>query len=108
MRVMKGEEDKKMIRAFDGKTPKIADSAFVSEAAYVVGDVEIGENSGVWPGAVIRGDFGSIKIGSNTQVEDNSVIHTGTKMEIGDHVTIGHNVVVHCLKIGNHVLVGNN
>lgn len=97
-----------MIRAFDGKTPKIADSAFVSEAAYVVGDVEIGENSGVWPGAVIRGDFGSIKIGENTQIEDNTVIHTGTKMEIGDHVTIGHSVVVHCLKIGNHVLVGNN
>ena len=97
-----------MIRAFDGKTPKIANSAFVSEAAYVIGDVEIGENSGVWPGAVIRGDFGSIKIGRNTQIEDNTVIHTGTKMEIGDNVTIGHSVVVHCLKIGNHVLVGNN
>ncbi len=97
-----------MIRSFNGKTPKIADSAFVSEWAYVVGDVEIGEGSGVWPGAVIRADFGAIKIGRNTQIEDNSVVHCGTDMEIGDNVTIGHNVVVHCRYIGNNVLVGNN
>ena len=97
-----------MIRAFNGKTPKIAGTAFVSEWAYVVGDVEIGENSGVWPGAVIRGDFGPIKIGRNTQIEDNSVVHSGTAMEIGDNVTIGHSAVVHGLKIGNTVLIGNN
>ena len=76
-----------MIKAFNGKTPKISDSAFVSEWAYVVGDVEIGENTGVWPGAVIRADFGKIKIGSNCQIEDNSVLHSGTDMVIGDHVT---------------------
>ena len=58
-----------MIRSFNGKTPKVAESAWVSEAAYVIGDVEIGENSGVWPGAVIRADFASIKIGRNTQIE---------------------------------------
>ena len=51
-----------MIRSFNGKTPKIAESAFISEAAYVIGDVEIGENSSVWPGAVIRGDLGKITI----------------------------------------------
>ena len=49
-----------MIKNFNGKTPKIAESAFISETAYIVGDVEIGENSNVWPGAVIRGDFGRI------------------------------------------------
>lgn len=97
-----------MIRSFNGKTPEIADSAFVSEWAYVVGDVEIGENCGVWPGAVIRGDFGSIRIGRNCQIEDNSVVHSGTSMDIGDNVLIGHSVVVHGLKIGNNVLVGNN
>jgi len=97
-----------MIRAFNGKTPKIADSAFVSEWAYVVGDVEIGENSGVWPGAVIRGDFGSIRIGRDCQIEDNSVVHAGTTVEIGDNVVIGHSAVVHGHKIGNNVLVGNN
>lgn len=97
-----------MIRSFNGKTPRIADSAFVSEAAYVIGDVEIGENSGIWPGAVIRADFGSIKIGRNTQIEDNSVLHSGIPMEIGDSVTIGHGVVMHGLSIGNNTLIGNN
>ena len=97
-----------MIRSFNGKTPKIAESAFVSEVAYVVGDVEIGANSGVWPGAVVRSDFASIKIGCNTMVEDNSVVHGGVPMEIGDNVTIGHSVVVHGIKIGNNTLVGNN
>lgn len=97
-----------MLKAFDGKMPKIADSAFVSEWAYVVGDVEVGENSGIWPGAVIRGDFGSIRIGKNCQIEDNSVVHAGGTMEIGDNVLIGHSVVVHGQKIGNDVLIGNN
>ena len=97
-----------MIRSFNGKTPRISPSAFVSEAAYVVGDVEIGEGSGVWPGAVIRGDFGKIRIGSNCQIEDNSVVHSGTNMDIGDNVMIGHSAVMHGNKIGNNVLVGNN
>ena len=97
-----------MIRSFNGKTPRIAETAFVSEAAYVIGDVEIGENSGIWPGAVVRGDFASIKIGRNTQIEDNSVVHSGVPMEIGDNVLIGHGVVVHGKKIGNNTLVGNN
>ena len=97
-----------MIRSINNKTPKIDESAFVSEAAYIIGDVEIGKNSGVWPGAVIRGDFSSIKIGCNTMVEDNCVLHTGVPMEIGDHVIIGHGVVVHGEKIGNSNLIGNN
>ena len=97
-----------MIRSFRSKTTKIAQSAFVSEASYIIGDVEIGENSGIWPGAVVRGDFASIKIGCNTMIEDNSVIHTGVPLEIGDNVTIGHSVVVHGKKVGNNTLVGNN
>ena len=97
-----------MIRSFDGKTPRIAESAFVSEAAYVIGDVEIGENSGVFPGAVIRGDFASIKIGHNTMVEDGSIIHSGSPVEIGDNCIIGHSVVMHGSKVGNNCLLGNN
>ncbi len=97
-----------MIRSLNGKTPKIAESAFVSEAAYVIGDVEIGENSGIWPGAVIRSDFASIKIGCNSHIEDNSVVHTATPMEIGDNVIIGHSAVIHGKRIGNNTLVGNN
>ena len=103
-----------MIRSFKGKTPKIAESAFVSEAAYVIGDVEIGEESNVWPGAVIRGDFGKITIGRNTSIEDNCVIHSGTPSApvgdvfIGDRVIIGHGAVLNCRRIGDSVLVGMN
>ena len=96
-----------MIRSFNGKTPKIAESAFISEAACIIGDVEIGDNSGVWPGAVIRGDFGSIKIGCNSNIEDNSVLH-GAGIEIGDNVIIGHSVVMEGKKIGNNTVIGNN
>jgi len=95
-----------MIKSFNGKSPQIHPSAFISEAAYVVGNVEIGENSSIWPGAVIRGDFGRVVIGKNTAVEDNSVIHTADYVEIGDNVIIGHNVTVHCKKLGNNCLVG--
>ena len=101
-----------MIRSFNGKTPRIAESAFVSEVAYVIGDVEIGENSGVWPGAVIRGDLGKIKIGKNTVIEDNCVIHSGspslppiTNVTIGDNVIIGHGAVSNGRRIGNNVLI---
>lgn len=97
-----------MIRSFRGITPKIAASAFVSEAAYVIGDVEIGDESGVWPGAVLRGDFGPIRIGRNTHVQDNCVLHTGQRgLVVGDNVHIGHGSIIHCRRIGNNVLVGN-
>ena len=75
-----------MIRSFRGKTPRIAETAFVSEAAYIVGDVEIGDRSSIWPGAVLRSDVAAIKIGENSQIEDNCVVHTGTPMTIGDNV----------------------
>lgn len=97
-----------MIRDFKDKSPQIAASAFVSEAAYMVGDVEIGENSSVWPGAVIRADFGKITIGHNTSVEDNTVIHGATDVTIGNNIVIGHGAVVHCRRVGNNVLIGNN
>lgn len=93
-----------MIRSFNGKTSKVAESAFVSEAAYVIGDVEIGENSSVWPGAVIRCDHSNVRIGKNTHIEDNSVIHGG--VNIGDNVIVGHGTIIHCRRIGNNVLIG--
>ncbi len=98
-----------MIRDFNGKSPKIALSAFISETAYIVGDVEIGENSSIWPGAVLRGDFGKIKVGSNTHIEDNCVVHGGrNEVVIGDNTFIGHGAVVHCHRVGSNVLIGNN
>ncbi|MFC1900927.1 gamma carbonic anhydrase family protein [Chloroflexota bacterium] len=102
-----------MIRSLNGKTPKIAESAFVSEAAYIVGDVEIGENSSIWPGAVIRGDMGKITIGKNTAIEDNCVIHSGSPkipwiedITIGDNVIFGHGAISNGKKIGNNVIIG--
>jgi carbonic anhydrase/acetyltransferase-like protein (isoleucine patch superfamily) len=80
----------------------------VSEAAYVVGDVVIGEGSSVWPGAVVRGDFGAIRIGANTHVEDNCVVHAEGLLEIGDDVIVGHSVVIHGKRIGSRCLIGNH
>ncbi len=97
-----------MIKSFSGKTPRIAKSAFVSKTALVVGDVEIGESCGIWPGVVIRADFAPIRIGDNTDIEDNSVVHTGTPLEIGDNVIIGHSVVVHGQTIGSNSMIGSN
>jgi len=97
-----------MIRAFEGKTPKIAQTAFISEAAYVVGDVEIGEHSSVWPGAVIRGDYATVTIGSYVHLEDNCVVHCGVDLIMGSYIIVGHGAVIHCARIGDNVLVGSN
>lgn len=97
-----------MIKEFDGKRPLVPDSAFVSQTALVMGDVELGENAGVWPGAVIRGDFAKIRIGNGTIVEDNVVVHSGSLLEIGNNVIIGHGAVVHCRCVGNNSLIANN
>jgi carbonic anhydrase/acetyltransferase-like protein (isoleucine patch superfamily) len=103
-----------MIRSFNGKRPQIADSALISKTATIIGDVVVGENASVWPGAVIRGDFGQIVIGANTAVEDNCVLHAGSPgdltqaLTIGSHVQIGHGAVINGKRIGNHVLVGMN
>ena len=96
-----------MIRSLEGHTPKIHPSAFVSEAAYVVGDVEIGENSSVWPGAVIRGDNGKVVIGKNSNVQDNAVVHADQDARIGDAVTLGHGVVCHAKLVADNCLLGN-
>lgn len=97
-----------MIRSLGDKTPIIAESAWISEFAYVVGDVEIGENSSVWPGVTIRADGEEkIVIGNNVNVQEGSVIHSNS-LVIEDNVTIGHSVVVHGIRIGAGSLLGNN
>ena len=97
-----------MIRNLDGNKPKIHPSVFVSEAAYIVGDVEIGEGSSIWPGAVIRGDYGKIIIGKNCSIQDNCVLHTDDYLELGDNVLMTHGAVIHGGTIGNNVLIGVN
>ena len=97
-----------MIRTLNGITPKVADTAWVSEFAYVVGNVEIGEYASIWPGVTVRGDGDrTIVIGNYVNVQEGSVIH-GDGMVIGDYVSVGHSVVVHCDRIGDGSLLGNN
>ena len=88
--------------------PKIGENVFVAPSASVVGDVTLGDNSSVWFGAVVRGDFQPVIIGKGTNIQDNATIHVmGDKPTIiGDGVTIGHNAIIHCGHIGNNCLVG--
>lgn len=97
-----------MIYEFDGKTPRIAATAYINKASYVVGDVEIGEESSVWPGAVIRADVSSIKIGDHCHIQDNCVLHAEFPMIIGENVLLAHCVMMHGKSIGNNTLIGNN
>lgn len=97
-----------MIRSFEDKVPRVHPSAFVSEAAYVIGDVEIGEDATIWPGVVIRADYNRIVVGARTHIEDNSVLHAvSVPLVIGAGCTIGHGVVVHAERIGDHCMVAN-
>ena len=97
-----------MIRSVNGKSPKIHPKAWVSEAAYVVGDVEIGEHCTIFPGAVVRGDMGKIIIGDRTNVQDNAVVHANGDITIGTDNTLGHAITFHGRRLGNHSLIGNN
>ncbi len=96
-----------MISGFDGKTPRIHPTAFVHDRATVIGDVEIGAGSSVWPGAVIRGDFGSIKIGERTSIQDNAVIHTSMDRGtvIGNDCIIAHLAFLESADVGDMCMV---
>ncbi len=86
------------------------EDVYIHPSAVLLGDVKIGKNSSVWPGASIRADFNSITIGEYTSVQDNSVIHATpfNATVVGDYVTIGHSAVLHACRIGDNVLVGMN
>jgi carbonic anhydrase/acetyltransferase-like protein (isoleucine patch superfamily) len=92
-----------MIRALGDATPKVPDSAFVSEMAYVVGDVTLDEKSSVWPFVCIRGDIGPTTVGRRTNVQDHTMLH---EAEVGDGVTLGHNVTVDQARVEDDCLVG--
>ena len=96
-----------MIRSFGGKSPRIHPTAFVSEAAYVVGDVKIGEGSSIWPGVIIRGNGPKVRIGKYVNIQDNCVIHNDSEATYGDYVTLGHHVVCHAKTVQEHCLIGN-
>jgi carbonic anhydrase/acetyltransferase-like protein (isoleucine patch superfamily) len=98
-----------MIRPFGGKVPRLADGVFVAPSADVIGDVVIGERSTIWYGAVLRGDVESIRVGADTSIQDNTVIHvdsSGFATVVGDRVTVGHSVVLHGCTVGDDALIG--
>ena len=93
---------------FEGKKPQVHPSCYVATGATLIGDVSLGEESSVWPGAVIRGDLNKVVIGARTSVQDNCVIHVTTEKPtlVGDDVIVGHRAIVHGCTVGSHVLVG--
>jgi len=93
-----------IVLSFGGKTPRVAESALVADTAYLIGDVEIGDNTSIWPGVVIRGDAAPIRVGSNCHIEENTVLHG--LVTIGDNTMIGHNCVVEG-NVGHNTLIGN-
>ena len=96
------------IYALGGHKPKIHETAYISPTATIIGNVEICEGASVWFGAVLRGDTDLIKVGKNSNVQDNSVLHTdpGIVLNIGEGVTIGHRVMLHGCTIGDNSLIG--
>jgi carbonic anhydrase/acetyltransferase-like protein (isoleucine patch superfamily) len=101
--------DNSMIVPFDNRSPLVHPTAFVAENAMVIGDVEIGEDSSVWFGSVIRGDVNYIRIGARTNIQDHTIIHvnTGTHPTIlEDEITVGHRVTLHGCYVESGCLVG--
>lgn len=95
-----------MLRAIDGMEPEVAESAYVDEAAVVVGDVVIEDDASVWPNTTLRGDNGQIVVGERSNVQDNAVLHEDAVLE--SSVTVGHSAIVHAATVRERALVGMN
>ena len=98
-----------MIKTFRDKEPKIHETAFVTEDAIVIGDVEIGAESSIWFGSIIRGDVNYIRIGERTNIQDASVIHVNSKDHptiLEDEITVGHRVTLHGCYVERCCLIG--
>ena len=103
------------IRPWKGITPTLGERVYVDPASLVLGDVTLGDDSSVWPMAVVRGDMHRIRIGARVSVQDGSVLHIthasdfnpgGFPLTIGDDVTIGHKAILHGATLGSRILVG--
>ncbi|SMO60364.1 Carbonic anhydrase or acetyltransferase, isoleucine patch superfamily [Saccharicrinis carchari] len=98
-----------LIKEVRGFTPKMGNNVFLADNATIIGDVVMGDDCSIWFSAVLRGDVNSIRIGNKVNIQDGSVLHTlyqKSTIEIGDNVSVGHNVTIHGAKIHNNVLVG--
>jgi len=98
-----------IVASFGGASPRLHGSVLLMEGSTVIGDVEIGEGSSLWPGAVVRGDVHSIRIGARTNLQDRAVVHVTTDTHptvIGDDVTVGHGAVLHGCTVRERCLIG--
>jgi carbonic anhydrase/acetyltransferase-like protein (isoleucine patch superfamily) len=98
-----------LIIPYRGKTPKIAEDAFVAPTAAIIGDVEIGPRSSIWYGCTVRGDVNYVRIGAGSNLQDNSVIHVDHATYptvVGDNVLIGHMCVIHACTIEDGAMIG--
>lgn len=98
-----------LIKSVRNFTPKIGDDCYLADNATIIGDVEIGNQCSIWFNTVLRGDVNSIRIGNRVNIQDGTVIHTlyeKSVVEIGDDVSIGHNVTLHGATVKDNALVG--
>lgn len=98
-----------LIKSVRGFTPKIGNNCYLAENSTIIGDVIIGNDCSFWFNSIVRGDVNSIRIGNKVNVQDGAIIHctfNKTTTQIGDHVSIGHHVVIHGATIHNNVLIG--
>ncbi len=97
-----------MLYEYNGRRPTVGKDSYVSDIAHVIGDVVIGDNCYIGHGAILRGDYGSIVIGSGTAVEEGVVVHAPPDKfcRIGERVTIGHGAIIHAAAVGNSVVIG--
>ncbi|MEZ4427918.1 MAG: gamma carbonic anhydrase family protein [Nannocystaceae bacterium] len=98
-----------MLQAFAGHRPRVDPTAFVHEAAVLIGQVTLGAGSSVWPNATLRGDDAPIVVGAQSSIQDGSTIHATegqSRTTVGDRVTVGHNVILHGCTIGDDCLIG--
>jgi len=101
-----------LILSFDGQMPRVHDTAFLAPTAVLIGDVEVGPESSIWFGAVLRGDHPDhgIRIGARASIQDNCVLHVSARGPtlVGDEATIGHGAKFESCEIGRRALVGMN
>ena len=93
---------------FKGKQPAVGSGSWVHETAQLIGDVEIGENCFIGPGAALRGDFGPVQVGDNSSIQDNCVMHVrpGLKCTVGKNTTVGHGAVLHSCEVRDRAVIG--
>lgn len=98
-----------IIKTVRGFTPQIGNDCFLADNAAIIGDTVIGDGCSIWFGAVLRGDVNSIKIGNHVNIQDGAVLHTlyqKSTIEIGDYVSVGHNVTIHGAHVHDYALIG--